>query len=438
MKLKTREMTDNKKLQPVRGTKDLLPDEMAKFNAIIDMAKHVSTLYGFSEMSTPIFESTDVFKRSIGETSDIVNKEMYSFESRGGESLTLRPEFTAGIVRAFISNGMQQNLPLKLFSYGPLFRYERPQKGRQRQFHQINCEWLGDDSIYADIEILTMAAQMLYYLTNKKGCTLHINTLGDAESREKYQAALVKYLSKYEAELSADSQRRLKENPLRILDSKDKNDQKILEDAPKIHDGNYLSHNAQVRFDKICEVLSKENSPVLQNIVIDPTIVRGLDYYTGVVFEFKTDIDGIGSQNTVLAGGRYDNLIEEMGGKPTPAIGFAGGLERLMLVSRLIAKEVRPIYVVVENEDEKTCLFAGIFASVIRGKSYNKKSNPVEVLYSGSLKKRFKKANQNNASHVIIVNDELFSKGKFTIKDMDSGEERICIKDEVFKYFGLE
>ncbi len=411
------------KLQPVRGTHDILPDDFSKFNSVVTVARELATLYGFREMATPIFEQVEVFARSMGESSDVVSKEMFSFETRGGEGVALRPEFTAGIVRSFISNGMQQYLPLKLFSTGQVFRYERPQKGRQRQFHQVNFEWLGDDSWLADVEITMLAGHLLYALSGNKGCTLLINTLGDMEGRKAYRNKLVDYLNPYQAELSEDSKKRLEQNPLRILDSKDMGDRKILENAPKITD--CLGKEAKERFDKICAALQNKNVPFFQEIKIEPSLVRGLDYYTDTVFEFVANTGELGAQNTVLAGGRYDGLVEQMGGKPVPAIGFAAGVERLLLLTGeekwLEGREVK-IFILPEEVSENTVYslattLRGMLQEILRQEAVKEKLS-VEILWQGNLKKRMEKANKQSASHVMFV-----SGNNFEVKNMANGKQ---------------
>lgn len=418
------------KLQPVRGTHDILPDEFEKFHAVVSRARELAALYGFREMATPIFEMTEVFKRSMGETSDVVSKEMFAFDTKGGENVCLRPEFTAGIARAFISNGMQQHLPLKLFSTGPLFRYERPQKGRQRQFHQVNFEWLGDDSAEADVEIILLASRLLYSLSGPKKCKLHINTLGDRESRVRYRDVLVQYLTPHISNLSEDSQRRLKENPLRILDSKDPRDKEITSAAPKITD--HLNDHSKARFEKICAALTSKNLPLFLELRVDHGLVRGLDYYTDTVFEFVAETDDMGSQNTVLAGGRYDGLIEYMGGRSTPAIGFAAGVERLLLLSQHEDKANldsahNKIYVLPEGISYE---FAITAAEVVRNSLYNHKRSSaaktqysVETLWQGKLSKRMEKASKNNASHVIIFAPDEFLRQTCIIKNMATGNQ---------------
>jgi len=431
------------KLQPVRGTHDILPDEFEKFNAVTSMARCLATLYGFREMATPIFEATEVFSRSMGETSDVVSKEMFTFETRGGESVTLRPEFTAGMARAFISNGMQQNLPLKLFSNGPLFRYERPQKGRQRQFHQVNYEWLGDDSWMADAEIIILAGHLLYNLSGGKGCTLHINTLGDKESREKYRTALVTYLAPFADKLSEDSKRRLNENPLRILDSKDKGDREILLNAPVMTD--YLSAQAKERFEKICNVLQANKTSFFLEIKIDPALVRGLDYYTDTVFEFVANTGELGAQNTVLAGGRYDGLIEQMGGKTTPAVGFAAGVERLLLLmndSCNVTKDLKiGIFPLFENDvklaatnfvaDMATLL--RIRLSSIKDELKTKREFSAEVIWQGKLSKRLERAAKSGFTHALIIGEDEVNKEQFLLKDMASGTQSPINNDELLQ-----
>jgi histidyl-tRNA synthetase len=420
------------KLQPVRGTHDILPDEFEKFQAVVTRAREFATLYGFQEMATPIFEATEVFARSMGETSDVVSKEMFTFQTKGEESVTLRPEFTAGIVRAFISNGMQQHLPLKLFSTGPAFRYERPQKGRQRQFHQVNFEWLGDGSSEVDVEIIGLAGHLLQLLQGK-GCTLLLNTLGDEESRDKYRHALVSYLTPLANKLSEDSKRRLEKNPLRILDSKDAADKEIIVNAPKMTD--YLSAASKERFEAVCNGL--KDVTFFQDIKIDPSLVRGLDYYTDTVFEFVASTGELGAQNTVLAGGRYDGLVEQMGGKSTPAIGFAAGVERLSLLEQKIyanalnLPDVKIIIMPMEGippvlvHEQAGYLRNRIMLTAIErrligiGRQYS-----VEILWSGKLGKRLEKASKMNATHVLILGDEMKS-GNMVLKNMKTGEQML-------------
>lgn len=409
------------KLQPVRGTHDILPEEFEKFHAVVERAREIATLYGFKEMATPIFEATEVFARSMGETSDVVSKEMFTFQTKGEESVTLRPEFTAGIVRAFISNGMQQHLPLKLFSWGPAFRYERPQKGRQRQFHQINYEWLGDDSPEADVEIILLSGHLLYLLSGKR-CTLLLNSLGDKASRSAYRDALVTYLTPKTLELSEESQRRLVQNPLRILDSKDPRDKAIIKDAPKITD--YLGEASASRFSVICSALEDENIPFFQEVRKEPSLVRGLDYYTDTVFEFVSEEGELGAQNTVLAGGRYDGLVEQMGGKPTPAIGFAAGVERLLLLMSGTWQQIPDTKLVLMPLEEIPSVPVHPLAAVLRTKLMDivdqrklKGQHSIEVYWQGKLGKRMEKASKYGATHVLIIGESP------ALKNMKTGEQ---------------
>ncbi len=407
----------SKKLQPVRGTHDLLPDEARKFQHIVDTARKVGELYGFQPFHTPIFEFTEVFSRTLGETSDVVNKEMYTFTDKGGESITLRPEFTAGIARAFISNGLQQRLPLKLFSHGPLFRYERPQKGRQRQFHQINFEWLGGADYVSDVEVISLAARILETLGIKDKVSLHINTLGDAESRACYTEKLVAYLRAHQGELSEDSKLRLEKNPLRILDSKDAGDKEIVKGAPTLKEE--LNDVSRARYEAVLGALK-----TLLNgwdIVENPNLVRGLDYYSHTVFEFVSHSDETGAQNTVLAGGRYDGLMTQMGGPETPAIGFAAGVERLMLLADEARMPKQPPAIVFLPFDEEgmnaTLCFAEGIRNFLAGLN---KHLPIEIITSPSnLGKKLAKADKLGALYAVMV-----FLGEMKIKNLRTGEEK--------------
>jgi len=398
----------NHKLQPVRGTKDILEEDYKQFSYVQNVARNVGSLYGFKEISTPIFEFTEVFAKTLGEESDVVGKEMYSFEDRGGESITLRPEFTAGIARAFISGGLTNQLPLKLFATGPLFRYERPQKGRQRQFHQINFELMGAAQPQADVEVISMGAHILEALGISDKTKLELNSLGDKESREKYRNALVEYLNDYKDSLSDDSKNRLLKNPMRILDSKDEGDKKIVADAPVI--GEYYSNEASDFFSSVKEGLDGLGV----KYELNNRLVRGLDYYCHTAFEFTTD--ALGAQNAVLAGGRYDGLISMMGGNDTPAVGFAGGVERLVALSGKTISSKRPVVIIpIGQVAEKEAVF---LAGVLR-----KEGIYIELGYSGNVKKRMKKANNINAKAAVIFGDVEMSNKVAKLKDFDSGNE---------------
>lgn len=411
------------KLQPVRGTHDLIGKDAQQFHDFVNLAREIGQLYGFEDAQTPIFEFTEVFKRTLGDTSDVVNKEMYSLEDRGGESLTLRPEFTAGIARAFISNGLQQNLPLKLFSYGPLFRYERPQKGRQRQFHQVNFEYLGDATPYADAEMIMLGAHLLNELGILEKTKLELNTLGDKPSRAAYTEALVKYFTGHQANLSEDSRNRLAKNPLRILDSKDEGDKALVANAPKIHE--YLTPEAKQFFDTLQSAL--KDSPVGNILSINPSIVRGLDYYTHTVFEFTAFSEEIGSQNTVLAGGRYDGLIEQMGGPATPAVGFAAGIERLLLIAKGKSLRLRPIAIIALGEEAKPIAFS--LASALRRE--DRTSVFVEHNNPG---KAMKKADKAQASHAVLIGENEMKTGDFIVKNLTTGTQETVGADKIMDH----
>lgn len=409
----------NHKLQPARGTKDIYGEDFAKFSFIQNEARRISSLYGFKEMATPIFEFTSIFAKTLGEESDVVGKEMYSFEDRGGESLTLRPEFTAGIARSFISNGLTNQLPLKLFSTGPLFRYERPQKGRMRQFHQINFEMLGLDSSDADVELISMANHILSELGVQDSISLEINSLGCEESRQNYRDKLVEYLNDFKADLSDDSKVRLTKNPMRILDSKNEADQEIVKNAPIITES--FSPESTDFYARVKEGLQKLNISFTEN----PKLVRGLDYYCHTAFEFTTN--ALGAQNAVLAGGRYDNLIKKMGGVDTPAVGFAGGIERLIALSNVNPEEKRPVVIIPIGEEAEKQAF--IIADILR-----KENIYTELAYSGNLKKRMKKANNINAKLAIIFGEDELKARTAKVKDFDSSKEVTINSDNLIDF----
>lgn len=411
----------NHKLQPVRGTKDLFGSDIAAFNNIIEIARKNAIFYGFDELQTPIFEFSEVFERNLGEASDIISKEVYKFKDRGDNFLTLRPEFTAGIVRAFISNGeLQQILPQKFFSYGPIFRYDRPQKGRQRQFNQINFEVLGEENLFLDVEAMLLSCAILKDLGVIDKTELQLNSLGCAKTKIDYEAALSQYFAKFEDKLSVDSKIRLQKNPLRILDSKDMGDIEICENAPKISD--FYSVEARTRFDEILKLLKK--SGVKFNV--NSRLVRGLDYYTSTVFEFvMKDVDG--AQNTVLAGGRYDGLVEKMGGKKTAAIGFAAGVERLMMLAKFKVVEAPKISVIYVDDAQKNAVFE--IAQKLRNKGLN-----ADFVYEGNFKKQMKKASQNNSRFVLIVGEDEIAKNEVTVKDFKNSSEQKVKQELVIAY----
>lgn len=395
--------------QPVRGTKDILPEESVIYNHIIALAREIASLYNYGEISTPIFEFTDIFKRSLGDTSDVVTKEMYSFETKGEDHVTLRPEFTAAIVRAFISNGLTQNLPQKFFSHGPIFRYERPEKGRYRQFNQLNFEFLGVASVIADIEVISMADHLLKSLGIRANAQLELNSLADKESREIYRNKLVEYFSKYEGELSEDSKNRLHKNPLRILDSKDENDKKLVHDAPILSD--YYNDDSKRFFAKLQENLHLLGVSYHHN----PRLVRGLDYYCHTAFEFTTTF--FGDSKAILAGGRYDGLVSLMGGPETPAIGFASGIERLMALMNYQPSATPPIAIIAIGEVVENKAIALL-------NELRRANIPAEYIHGGgNLGKKIGKANKLAAKYAVIIGEEELKSGSFLVKNMETGTE---------------
>jgi len=402
-------------LQNVRGTHDLLPEECARHRMIIDTALQVATLYGFEEMATPILESSEVFKRTLGDASDIVSKEMYTFEDRGGDSVTLRPEGTAPIARAFLSQGLMQKLPIKFFYHGPMFRYERPQKGRQRQFHQFGAELLGVANSWGDVECIAMADTILKKLEVRELSSLEINSIGDMASRTAFRTALVNYLSKFEAQLSDDSKKRLLTNPLRILDSKNEKDQEILKGAPLLKD--HLNEDSQKRFSEVTNGLEKLGV----KFTINPMLVRGLDYYSHSVFEYKTT--ALGAQDAILSGGRYDTLIETMGGPSTPGIGWAAGIERLSLLSPVKATPLANVAVIPVHGDVEADAF--VIANRLRNEGF-----VAEVDFSGNMSKRMKKANQRGAFAAVIIGPDEVKAGTCMLKNLGDGSQAsVAISD---------
>ncbi|MAN79159.1 MAG: histidine--tRNA ligase [Rhodospirillaceae bacterium] len=395
-------------LQPVRGTHDILADDFRLHRHICDRAAALAACHGFQEMTPPIFEFTEVFSRTLGETSDVVTKEMYTFDDRGGDSITLRPEFTAGIARAFMSNGLAQDAPLKFFARGPVFRHERPQKGRLRQFHQIDVEILGVPGAQADIEVIALAAHILDDLGVAKDVRLELNTLGDPESRLSYRGVLLDYLAKYRNDLSEDSRTRMDKNPLRIFDSKDKGDQDIMSSAPLLQD--HLNDTSRAFFDDVLAGLDALGIAY----EVQPRLVRGLDYYSHTAFEFVTGT--LGAQGTVLAGGRYDGLMEQMGGRPTPGIGWAAGVERLAMMLGAAPAGDRPI-VVIPMGDE------AMAPAMKAAHDLRRAGHTVDMGYSGNLKKRLARANKANAKAVLILGSDELARGVATLRNMESGTQ---------------
>lgn len=395
-------------LQPVRGTRDLIGDDQRRYTHVADTARRIADIYGFAEWTTPIFEDTRVFARTLGETSDVVMKEMYSFTDRGGDSVTLRPEGTAGVCRALVTNGLTQTLPQKVFYAGPMFRYERPQKGRYRQFHQIGLELIGPAEPLADAEVIACGWDILCELGVQDGTVLEVNTLGDKASRDAYRAALVEFFTEHQAALSEDSLARLERNPMRILDSKDVGDRKIIADAPTIEA--FLTPEAAGFYDTLKGHLARFSVPFVEN----PRIVRGLDYYGHTAFEFVTT--RLGAQGTVMAGGRYDGLVAEMGGPQTPAVGWAAGIERLSMLlesapTPRAAVTVVPIGDAAEGKAVEVLQIlrhAGIRA---------------EMSYRGNLRRRMERANRIGARAAVIIGDADIAAGVAQLKDLGTGAQ---------------
>lgn len=409
------------KIQKVRGTRDLLPEDNLVFRFVEQSAYEKALLYGFGEIETPIFEFSDVFHRTLGETSDVVNKETYDFTDRGGESLTLRPEGTAGVARAFISEGMSQLLPLKFYYSGPMFRYERPQKGRYRQFFQLGAECLGFESPLADVECIALAWDLLQKIGISSECTLEINTLGDAESRAAYRDALVAYFSAHQDHLSADSKMRLEKNPLRILDSKDEGDKKLNENAPKLEQ--YLNETSKNFFNQVISGIERLGIPYKVN----SHLVRGLDYYCHTVFEFTTT--KLGAQGTVLAGGRYDGLIETMGGPKTPGVGWAAGIDRLAdLTPKELAIKQELMIAIIGADD------VGETESVKVAHEIRSRGIKAENILSGKMGKKMQKANKLGANYALILGESEVKASQITVKNFGTGEQVVIPRAELLTY----
>jgi histidyl-tRNA synthetase len=395
--------------QRIRGTQDIWGEDADRFQTVVAAFERVRRLYGFGRVEMPVFESTAVFARSIGETTDIVSKEMYSFEDRGGDGLTLRPEFTAGICRAYLSEGWQQHAPVKVATHGPVFRYERPQKGRYRQFHQLDAEVIGSDSPAADVELLIIADQLLHDLGITEGVTLQLNTLGDEQTRASWRSALVEHFQGHKADLSEDSLARLDKNPLRILDSKDPRDRPIVEAAPDIDA--YLTDEAARFFDDVTSGLKAAGICPTRNA----RLVRGLDYYRHTAFEFVTD--RLGAQGAVIAGGRYDGLMESLGGSHTPAVGWAAGIERLGM---LIEAPERDLVIAVVPDNAEVEQEAYKIAADLRVGDVN-----AEVAFSGSPKKRVEQAKRRGRQAVLFVRASSDPRGRVYLQHLSGDQKEV-------------
>ncbi len=396
--------------QPVRGTQSLLGEEADRFHAVVAAFDRVRRLFGFGRVEVPILEHTGVFARTIGETTDVVSKEMYSFDDRSGDSITLRPELTAGICRAYLSEGWQQHAPLKVASWGPAFRYERPQKGRFRQFHQLDAEIIGAAEPAADVEILSFGSQLLGELGISEGVTLKLNTLGDAQSRETWRAQLIAHFS--DADISPESRERLQKNPLRVLDSKDPRDRAAVAGAPVMQ----LTAEAEEFFGRVREGLNAAGVAY----ALDPHLVRGLDYYRHTAFEFVTD--RLGAQGAVIAGGRYDGLIESLGGPHTPAIGWAAGIERLSMLIDMPEPD-HPDAVLVPMGEKAEQLARRLLAEL------RQKGIASDMAFRGNMKKRLARADAAGARYALIIGDSEVEAGAAQVKDLQSGNQEAIAFD---------
>jgi histidyl-tRNA synthetase len=408
-------------LRPPRGTHDLLGEDARRHRHVADTARAVAGRYGYGEIATPIFEFTEVFQRTLGETSDIVTKEMYTFEDRGGDRITLRPENTAGVVRAVMTGGLTQDLPLRFFYAGPMFRYERPQKGRLRQFHQIGVELIGAAEPLADIEVIAVGADILDRLGVLPHTVLEINTLGDRESRLAYREVLVAYLAGHKDRLSADSLVRLERNPMRILDSKDEADRAVVAEAPLLHD--HLNQTSRDFFARVQEGLARLEVA----LQVSPRLVRGLDYYTHTAFEFTTT--ALGAQGAVMAGGRYDGLMREMGGPDVPGVGWAAGMERLAMLLAETPAAPRPVAIVpIGPEAEER---AQILAHELR-----RAGIAVDLAFRGKPGQRMKRADRIGARWSVSLGSDELARGVVRLRDLDSGTEEELAQDAVAARLG--
>lgn len=405
-------------LQPVRGTRDILAEDSAKFRSVVDTSRDLAGRYGYDEIATPIFEFTGVFARTLGEATDVVTKEMYTFADRNGDSLTLRPEGTAGVARAVISNGLAQDAPLRFYYQGPMFRHERPQKGRYRQLHQVGVELFGVAGPLGDVEVIALGAHIIDQLGLREKIRLEVNSLGDPESRATYREALVSYLSGRRGDLSEESQVRVDRNPLRVLDSKNEGDRAIVAAGPMYSD--YLNAASAAFFHEVRARLDDLGVAY----VVNPTLVRGFDYYCHTAFEFITD--DLGAQGTVMAGGRYDGLVEALGGSHLPGVGWAAGIERLALLRDGKPEKVRPIALVPVGNVASDVAFR--VAHELRRAGFS-----VDMGYSGNIGRRMKRAAKVNACVAVLIGGDEIAAGTVTVRDMDSGDQITASLDQVAK-----
>ncbi len=403
-----------KQIQAIRGMKDILPQQTPLWQFLEDRARTVLTRYGYSEIRMPIVEMTELFKRSIGEVTDIVEKEMYTFEDRNGDSLTLRPEGTAGCVRAGLENGLIFNQVQRLWYQGPMFRHERPQKGRYRQFHQIGVETFGMDGPDIDLELILITARIWKEL-GLQGLELQLNTLGTSRERARYREQLVAYFGQYPDRLDEDSQRRLHTNPLRILDSKNPDMAELIANAPSLME--HLGEESREHFDHLCAGLQAAGVAY----VLNPRLVRGLDYYNRTVFEWVTT--QLGAQGTVCAGGRYDGLVQQLGGRESPAVGFAMGLERLIaLLEETDVMERLPlphVYLVTQGD-------AAVREGMLLAERLRDALPQLRLVLhcgGGSFKSQMKKADKSQAPYALILGEEELARGEIGLKPLRGGEQ---------------
>ncbi|MBS3804207.1 MAG: histidine--tRNA ligase [Oleiphilaceae bacterium] len=404
------------KIQAIRGMNDILPDQTPVWQYLEDTVRQILGAYGYQEIRMPIVEQTELFKRSIGEVTDIVEKEMYTFPDRNGDNLTLRPEGTAGCVRAAEEHGLLFNQTRRLWYTGPMFRHERPQKGRYRQFHQIGVECFGMTGPDIDAELLIMTARLWRKLGLAEHTRLELNSIGTAQARREFRLALVDYLTGFRSELDGDSQRRLDTNPLRILDSKNENTQRLLDRAPKLDD--FLDDESRAHFESLKGLLDAAGIAY----TVNPRLVRGLDYYGKTVFEWITD--SLGAQGTVCAGGRYDALVEQLGGKPTAAVGFAMGMERLILLLETLG--LVPASVNGDVDVYVTALGESAVANALALSEQLRNALPGCVVVShcggGSFKSQMKKADRSGARYAVILGENEVVAETAALKPLRSGE----------------
>ena len=398
------------KINPIRGAHDLFGEEINKFNKIISEVKLVASQFSFNELITPIFEYSELFKKPLGEQSDVVLKEMYTFKDRNDDEITLRPEYTTPMIRAVISNGLLNNLPAKFFGTGQMFRRERPQKGRYRQFNQINFENFGSNDLFADIEIISLANIILKKILPNNNIKLHINSLGSRENLKDYKKILSNFFNENKNSLSRESIDKINSNPLRILDSKNKEDIEVVQKSPKLIE--FLSKDNLNNYEEIKKCLINLEIPIYE----DSTLVRGLDYYCNTVFEFKTD--EIGSQDTLIGGGRYNGLIKTLGGKDLPGVGWAGGIERIMLLMDNVVNLNQYIHFAILDPEYKT--------HALKAYDFLIKNNySVYWNYKFNLKKSLSIASEKNANYVVIIGESENINDNFSVKNLKNGNQEI-------------